>query len=134
MRASGLENYKNVAYFEYNFAKHGGAISSISVQGASIPAGSVIVGGMIHVKTAGVGVNGTMAIGTAAGSTTNILGATAVASLTLNALLATVPVPQTANTWIRLTSNLTALLFTIATTAFTAGRVLVALDYYTTEE
>lgn len=132
MQASGLESYKNVAYFEYDFGKHGGAVGDISVGGDALPAGAIITGGLVHVKTAFVGATATMAV--KALSSEDILAATAVASLTLNALFAVVPVPQTSNTWIRLTSNLTALTFTVATAAFTAGKAVAALEYLITTE
>jgi len=124
---------KNVAYFDYNFAKHGGAISAITVQGDAIPVGALIVGGAVHVRTACTsGGSATVAIG--AVSATDLLAATAVASLSLNALLATVVVAQTANTWIRVATAITGLTFTVAVAALTAGRIIVALDYYITTD
>ncbi len=133
MRASGLESYKGVAYFEYNFAKHGGAVGAIAVQGDSIPVGALIPGGAIHCKAACTS-GGSATVAIHAASAGDILTAPAIASLGLNALVATVPVPQTANTWIRVATAITAVNFTVAVAALTAGRIVVALDYYITTE
>ena len=132
MQKSGLEPKKNVAYFEYDFSKHGGAVGDISVGGDAIPAGAIITGGAVHVKTA-ITSGGASTVAITALSAGDILAATAKASLSLNALLATVPVPQTANTWLRLASNLTALTFTPAVAALTAGKIVVALEYFITD-
>ncbi len=128
MQASGLESYKNVAYFEWDHDKHGGLIGDTPVGGDALPAGAVITGGMVYVKKGLAGSGAFMAV--RALGVSDILAATEVANLTENALLAIAPVPQTAGTWIRLTANLTALVFTPSVAAITAGKIVVALEYF----
>jgi hypothetical protein len=130
MQASGLMSHKNVAYYEFNFAKHGGAVGAISVPGDVIPAGAIIKEGLIHVKTA-VTSDGSATLQIKALSTDDILASTAKSSLTLNALLATVPVGTAASS-IRVTSDITELVFTVGTADLTAGKVVVALEYIVT--
>lgn len=132
MQAAGLETYKSVAYFEWQHAKHGGLIGDISVGGDALPAGAIITGGLIHTKEALAGSGALMAIRALSGG--DILAATEITQLTENALLAPVPVPDNAGTWIRLPSNLTALIFTPSVAAVTAGRIVVGLEYFVTTE
>lgn len=128
MQASGLESYKNVAYFEWDFEKHGGLIGDIPVGGEALPAGAVITDGMVYVKKGLAGSGAFMAVRAIGAG--DILAATEVANLTENALRAVVPVPQTAATWVRLPANLTALVFTPSVAAITAGKIVVALEYF----
>lgn len=129
MQNSPLEGRLGWAVFEYDFAKHGGAISAITVGPKLLPPGAIIMDGIIHVKTACLGTNGTLQI--KAVGTDDILAATNVSALTLNALIDVVPV-GTAATMIRCTAY-TQLTFTIATTAFTAGKVAVGLRWGMTD-
>ncbi len=128
----GLESKKGVAYFEYDFAKHGGAVGDITVYGDGIPKGAVINNGIIHAKAAITsGTAATIAI-KAIGSE-DVLAAYTGASLTLNALKAVVPV-GTAATSFRVTSSINSLTFTVASVALTAGKAVVALDYWVTDQ
>ena len=128
---NGLENKKQTAYFEYDFSKHGGEVGDIEVPGNGIPKGAVIHIGGIHVKTAVTsGDAATVAI--KALTSADILAATGKASLALNDLLDTVPDGTAANA-IRVTSNITALTFTVAVADLTAGKIAVALDYWVTD-
>lgn len=113
----------------YSFATDGGLVSTITPVGTvALPSKAVIVGATINSTTAATsGGAATVAIGTSAGSsTTSILGATAVASLSLNALLNGVPVFATP---VKLTAggNIT---FTVATAALTAGVIECVVYYY----
>lgn len=130
MQASGLFSHKNVAYFEYDFAKHGGAVGEITVPGDVIPEGAIIKEGLVHVKAA-VTSGGSATLQIKALTTDDILASTAEAGLTLNALLATVPVGLAASS-IRVTSDIIALVFTVGTAALTAGKIVVALEYIVT--
>ena len=130
MKTSGLENAKKVAYFEYDFSIHGGAAEAITVYGDVIPIGAIITSGMIHVKTA-VTSAGSATVAIQALSSEDVLAATGKASLTLNALIDTVPV-GTAATAIRCTSTVQSLTFTPAVAALTAGKICVALEYVVT--
>ena len=129
MQNSPLEGRLGWAVFEYDFALHGGAISAITVGPSILPPGAIIMDGIIHVKTACLGSSGTLQI--MAVGTDDILTATNVSSLTLNALIDIVPV-GTAATSIRCTAH-TSLTFTIATTAFTAGVVACGLRWGMTD-
>ena len=122
---SRLSN-KKIAYFQYDFATHGGTAGAITVQGSKIPSGAIITSGMIHVNTAVVGTTSTLAIQALASE--DILAATAEASLTLNAVLDTVP-DQTAANAIRMTSTINSLTFTIGVNDLTAGKVTACLEY-----
>lgn len=117
-----------VAHAKWDFTVDGGAISTITpVLTAQIPKGAIIVGGAVFVPVACVGASGTMSVGTSAGSSTSsLLAATAVASLSLNAMINLVPVFATA---VRMTAagNVTV---TIATTAFSAGAVEIFILYF----
>lgn len=125
MQNSPLEGRAGLSVFEYDFSLHGGAISAIDVGPKLLPPGCVITSGVIWVKTACLGTNGTLQV--KAVGTDDILTATNVSSLTLNALIDIVPV-GTAATMIRCTAY-TLLVCTIATTAFTAGKVAIALNW-----
>ena len=118
------KRYIRVAHGRYDFAVHGGAISTITLSDAfgqsSLPANAIILGGTIDIiTTLTSGGAATIALGTSAGSsTTSLKGATAVATWTAGQLAA-VPI-FTAATYVKLTAagSLTA---TIAAVALTAG-------------
>ena len=129
-RNSGLISAKHVSYFEYDFSRHGGAVGSITVPGDPIPAGAIIHNGVMHVTTA-LTSTGSATIAVQALSANDIKTATAVASWSANAILATVPV-GTAGTSIRVTSNITSLTFVVAVEALATGKVTVAIEYYIT--
>jgi hypothetical protein len=129
MQNAPLEGRVGLAVFEYDFSKHGGAQGAITVGPKLLPKGAIVMAGIIHVKVACLGSSGTMAIQVA--SSEDILAATNVSSLTLNALIDVVPV-GTAATSIRCTSA-GQLTCTIATTDFTAGKVAIALKYVATD-
>jgi len=124
MIESGLESPNGPWSFVYDFSKHGGAISTITVGPKLIPAETVITGCNIRVITAPVGTNATIALHLL--SSEDLLAATAITSFTLDALLVGVPVPQTAATWLLCTAA-TQLSVVIATTALTAGKFQVNL-------
>lgn len=127
MKRRGLEPSKRVAYFEYDFARDGGAVGTIAMRGDGLPDDAVITSGMIHVVTA-VTSGGSATVALHLLSAGDILAATAKASLTLNALIDTVPV-GTAATSIRTTSAGLVPTVTIATAALTAGKIVLALEY-----
>lgn len=118
-----------VAKAVYSFAVDGGAVSTITPNATvSLPDNAVIVAATINSTTAVTSAGAaTVAVGTSAGSsTTSILGATAKASLSADAVLNGVPVFATP---VKLTAagNVT---FTVGTAALTAG-VIEATIYYT---
>jgi hypothetical protein len=127
MRTSPLESNCRQASFQYDFTRHGGAVGAITVPGDNIPADAIILDGIIRVNTA-VTSSGLATVAIMAQGAADILAATAKASLTLNALLNTVPV-GTAATAIRLTAAITGLTFTVGTEALTAGKITVSLRW-----
>lgn len=129
MQNSPLEGRLGWAVFEYDFSKHGGAQGAIAVGPKILPPGAIVLDGIVHVKTACLGTNGTLQI--MAVGADDILTATNVSALTLNALIDIVPV-GTAATAIRCTAH-TQLTFTIATTDFTAGVVACGLRWGMTD-
>ena len=111
-----LEHRKNVAIFEYDFAKDGGAIGDITLRGPDIPKGAIVDFGLIDVVTAitsGDAATAALKLVTAE----DILAATAKASFTLAATLACVPV-KSAATSIKTTARIKPVM-SIATAALT---------------
>ena len=122
-------NVLRVAKAIYSFAVDGGAVSTITPVGTvALPDNSVIIGATINSTTAVTSAGAaTVAVGTSAGSsTTSILGATAKASLSADAVINGVPVLATP---VKLTAagNVT---FTVGTAALTAGVIEATLYYY----
>lgn len=119
-----------VAHVIYSFATDGGAVSTITpLINANIPANSIIFGVILNPTTALTsGGSATIAVGTSAGSsTTSLKGATAVASYTIDALMAGTPV-FTAGSAVKL-SAAGSVTLTVATAALTAGVMEVFVFY-----
>ncbi|NCU40135.1 hypothetical protein EOL73_00060 [Candidatus Saccharibacteria bacterium] len=108
----------------YDFADDGGAVGTVDL-GLTIPAGTIITGGVIDVITAGTtSASGTIEVGYT-GATAAIMAQTAAASVT--GLLDTVPTAKTgASTFIKFTAD-TKIFATIATGALTAGAFCIYL-------
>jgi hypothetical protein len=125
---SGLQ--LQMARAKFDVAVDGGAISTITpVTNAVIPANAIIVSGFANSTTAMVGVSGTLAIGTSAGSSaTSLKAATAITSFSVDAIVALVPV-MTAATAFKM-SAAGSITVTIATTIQTAGVVEITVFYY----
>ncbi len=102
----------------YDFALDGGATGSLDL--LKVKEACVVEGAYLKVKTAGTsGGSATVAIGVSGGA--GIVAATAVASLTLGAVIvpaATVPAKLAADAVVQLT---------IGTAALTAGKIVVVL-------
>lgn len=127
MNRRGLEPTKQVAYFEYDFSRDGGAVGDITLRGDALPDDAVITSGMIHVKTACTS-GGSATVALKVESANDVRAATAVASLSANALLDTVPVGSAA-TAVRTTAAGRHVVATVAVAALTAGKFIVALEY-----
>lgn len=113
----------SVAYGAYDFAKQGGATGTYD-SGITLPKGAVIREVFFDVITAGTtSASGTMSFG--ANTTTDLKAALAAASWT--GIVAGIPV-FTAATMVK-TTAVRNLVWTIATGAFTAGKVNVYVDY-----
>lgn len=126
-----------IARATYSFAVHGGAIGAITIglnaAGAAapvtIPAGAVIMDGLIVVDAAGAVTSAglaTVAVGVVAAN--DILAATAKASIVNSAKLDVIPV-GTAATVVSVASG-SAITITVATAALTAGKFDVFLRYF----
>lgn len=116
---------------EYDFAVQGGATAGgktlypVNGSEGSVPAGSVVTGGVIDVLTAFAGATATVAF--ALEGAGDILATTAITGLTLNAKLDVVP-DSTGTTAVK-TSAARSVVMTIATAALTAGKARVTLFY-----
>lgn len=129
MQVSGLEERKKIAMWEYDFDKHGGDIGAIEVLPKLLPKGALVNFCYIHVITALAGAGATVAL--KAVGTDDILAATAITSLTEDALIDGVPNGAMANA-IRATSAV-PLTVTVAVAALTAGKFVVVCEYVVTE-
>ena len=123
-----IENDKWMPRFQipflYDFDLHGGAVTDIDL-GITVPKGTIIRGGIIHVVRAPTSA-GSATVAFKLQSAGDIMAATAKASLTAGLLKDTVPV-NTAATAILLTADRT-LYATIGTAALTDGKIRGFLD------
>jgi hypothetical protein len=116
-----------IAKAYYNFAVDGGAIGAITpALSDNIPAGAIMCYGWVNSVVAFVGATATIAIGTTAGSSaTALLAATAVASYSLDAIQALVPVIATP---VKMTAA-GQIKLTVAVAALTAGVAEIFVAY-----
>lgn len=128
MQRLGLEPAKRVAYYEYDFAIDGGAVGDITLRGPGLPDDAIVDTGKVQVKTA-VTSGGSATVAVKLLSAADLLAATAKASLTANAIFDVVPA-GTAATALRTTSAGLKPAITVAVAALTAGKLIVALEYY----
>jgi hypothetical protein len=117
----------------YNFAVDGGAISTLTPSDSDIiPANAVVFGGFVNSTVAPVGASATVAIGTSAGSSsTSIMAATAITSLTIDAVLPLLgfnPLAVTQKALFKMTAA-GSINITIATTPLTAGVLEIFIQY-----
>lgn len=115
-----------VALAKYDFSVDGGAVAQITPKlSPVIPAGSIIFGASMHVTTACTsGGSATVSADLAAGA--DIVAATAVASLTDDAVIAGKIAPDASP--ITLLAD-QAIKVTVGTAALTAGQIEVAVIY-----
>lgn len=128
---SELHKTKNNVRGVYDFTTQGGAVSQISIldtdgKAVVIPSGAIVTNVIAHVITA-VTTSASGTLGLTANSASDLCGDTAAGTLTLNALVAGVPV-GTAATAVRLTAERT-LKAEIKTGALTAGKVAFYVEY-----
>ena len=115
---------------KYVFATDGGAISTITpAANSTIPDNAIIVGGIINAVTAPTSAGAaTLSFGTSAGSgAASLKGVTAIATFTIDSLVATVPV-WTAASAVKLTAA-GSITMTIADFVLTAGVIEVTVFY-----
>lgn len=123
---SPLEKRKNVAIFEYDFAKDGGAVGDITLRGGDIPANAIVDFGLVDVVTA-VTSDGSATCALKLVDAADVLAATGKASFTLNATLATKQL-KSAATAIKTTARKVPVM-TVAVAALTAGKIRLVLEY-----
>jgi hypothetical protein len=128
MELQGIGPVKRVAYFEYDFAKDGGAIGTIALRGDRFPEGAIITDGKIHVITA-VTSGGAVEVTLGVESAVDVRTSTLKAALGLNAILDVVPV-RTAATSIRTTTAGKGVTMTIAADTILTGKFVLALEYF----
>lgn len=126
-----LDKTKNVIKCVYDFSVSGGAIGDISLKDvagsdAIVPSGAIITKVLVHVVTAATS-SGAATVALKSEGAADLLGATAVASLSLAAKLDGVPA-NTAATAIILTADRT-IKATVAAFALTAGKIHVFVEY-----
>ena len=112
----------------YDFAVQGGATGAITLN-PWLPINTVIYGGLFHVITTFTGATNTLSMGL--NTTTDILGATAIATYGTTGLHAVIPV-ATAATAIVLTAA-RQLVLTLATANVTAGKMTIFLLTYVSQ-
>jgi hypothetical protein len=123
----GLDEKKRVGYACYDFAKDGGAIAPITISDKIFPAGAIISEGMIFSQTAMVS-GGATTVDIGVEGAQDVVNDGAKASFAANAMVDVIPA-GTAATAIRCTAD-RAVVVTPAVAAITAGKFLVALEYY----
>jgi hypothetical protein len=119
-----------VAHAIYNFAVDGGAESTITpAVTATIPANAIIKQVLVNSTTAlASGGSATFAVGTSAGSSsTALLGATAKASLSADAILPGTPVSAATAVKLSAAGQITV---TIGAATLTQGVVEIFVEYY----
>jgi hypothetical protein len=130
MGTQGLENAKKVAYYEYDFDKDGGAIGAIALRpGSAIPAGAVITDAMVDVETAVTSLGAaTIALHNKAAN--DIVTAVVLAGFTANTLIDGIPDGSIGNAIRTIVAG--GVTLTIAVADLTAGKFVVAVEYYVT--
>ncbi len=128
--AFGLGGSLRMARAKYSFAVDGGAVGLITpATNAVIPDNAIIIGGILNPTTALVGTSSTIAVGTSAGSSAaSLKAATAEATYSVDAVLATIPV-FTAASAVKLTAA-GSITITVAVAALTAGVMEITVFYF----
>jgi hypothetical protein len=112
---------------KYDFAVDGGAVGLITPKvNVTIPDNAIIIGGILNPTTALVGTSSTIAVGTSAGSSAaSLKAATAEATYSIDAILATIPI-FTAASAVKMTAA-GQITITVAVAALTAGVMEISL-------
>ena len=123
----GLENNKQVGYWEYDFSRDGGAIGTVTMFGPKLPVGAIVVDGLIKVETA-VTSAGAPTVALHITTAEDVLAETLKGALTLNALIDAVP--DAAASAVTVATAAKGVTLTIGTATLTAGKIVCMLDYY----
>ncbi len=125
----GLENRKYVAYFGYDFAKDGGALGDITLRGGSLPSGAVVNNSVVDVQTA-LTSGGAATVAMKLKDAADVKAAAVLTSYTAG-VKAGVPNGVATNA-IKTTAS-GGVVMSIAVAALTAGKMVVALEYFITD-
>ena len=126
---NGLENRKYATYFAYDFAKEGGAVGDITLRGGSLPAGAVVNNVIVDVQTA-LTSGGAATVALKLKDAADIKAAAVLTSYTAG-VKAGVPNGAASNA-VKTTAN-GGVIMTVAVADLTAGKLVVALEYFITE-
>ena len=112
--------------FEYSFARHGGAISSIAL--GRLPAGTSVIGGYMNVETAPVGAGASIGVTLEAAGDIVAVAAIVGAPWSTTGKKAIAPKRNTPETTNVTTTVARDLLFVISAAVLTAGKVQLHLE------
>lgn len=129
MSLQGLENAKKVAYFEYDFAKEGGAVSAITLRGQPLPSDAVVTDAMIRVNTA-LTSGGAAQVALHLKAANDVFSAAVISGFIKDALIDGVPDGTITHALLMTAAAGTYLILTPSVAALTGGRFTVALEYY----
>jgi hypothetical protein len=129
MGLQGLVNHKKVAYFEYDFAKEGGAVAAITLRGQPLPADAVVTDAMIRVNTA-LTSGGSAQVALSLLAANDVFSAAVISGFTKDALIDGVPDGTITHALLCSAAAGTYLVLTPSVAALTAGKFTVALEYY----
>jgi hypothetical protein len=107
--------------FMYDVPTHGGTAADHTV-GVTIPAGTIMVGGIVVIADKFVAASGTPTVSIAVNAAGDVLNALDVCAESINAKVATVPLFANAATWFVATADRT-ITATVGAAALTAGRL-----------
>jgi hypothetical protein len=107
--------------FVYDVGEHGGTVADHTI-GVTIPAGTIVIGGIIVIADKFVAASGTPTVSIAANTAGDVLNALDACAESINAKVATVPLFANAATWLVATSDRT-ITATVGSAALTAGRL-----------
>lgn len=114
---------------ELDFDKDGGAVGDIILRGDALPAGAVVTSGVVDVQTS-VTSGGSATVALAIEGAADVLVSTAIASLGVGLVDV---VPDGAATNMLKTTTTRNLVASVAVADLTAGKLVVALEYFITE-
>ena len=128
MQGSGLAPRKKIAYIEYDFAKDGGAVGDITLRGPGIESGAIVDFGVVDVQT-GLTSGGSATVALKLKTAEDVKAGAVLTSYTAGVKACTMV--KSAATSVKTTAR-TDVTMTIAVAALTAGKMVIALEYFVT--
>lgn len=124
----GLENNVQVGYWEYDFAKDGGAVGTIALRGTKLPVGAIVLGpGLIRTVTDLTGATAEVALHITGAA--DVLVAVVGTTMDTGELIDTV-CDGSAAAAIQVATAAKGVTATITVAALTAGNFVVMLPYF----